>query len=126
MPGGGVHGWDLRRKLTSRVANFLAQVLLNPGASDLTGSFRCVSWERRGVGRREAPLILACFASLYRRERLAEIMQHMTSTGYVFQMEVLVRARQLDCSIGEVRPAPLTDAPLARPALTNPLPHPLL
>lgn len=42
MPGGGVHGWDLRRKLTSRVANFLAQVLLQPGASDLTGSFRCV------------------------------------------------------------------------------------
>lgn len=33
-----VYGWDLRRKLTSRVANFLAQFLLNPGASDLTGT----------------------------------------------------------------------------------------
>ena len=38
--GGGVSGWDLRRKLTSRVANFIADTLLNPGCSDLTGSFR--------------------------------------------------------------------------------------
>ena len=38
--GGGVHGWDLRRKLTSRVANYLAATLLRPGVSDLTGSFR--------------------------------------------------------------------------------------
>lgn len=38
--GGGVSGWDLRRKLISRGANYLAQVLLQPGASDLTGSFR--------------------------------------------------------------------------------------
>ena len=37
---GGVYGWDLRRKLISRGANFLTQVLLNPGVSDLTGSFR--------------------------------------------------------------------------------------
>ncbi|XP_054624110.1 dolichol-phosphate mannosyltransferase subunit 1 isoform X2 [Dunckerocampus dactyliophorus] len=37
---GGVYGWDLRRKLISRGANFLTQVLLRPGASDLTGSFR--------------------------------------------------------------------------------------
>jgi dolichol-phosphate mannosyltransferase len=29
------------RKLTSRGANVLAQTLLQPGASDLTGSFRC-------------------------------------------------------------------------------------
>ena len=37
---GGVHGWDTRRKLTSRVANYIAHVLLAPGVSDLTGSFR--------------------------------------------------------------------------------------
>ncbi|XP_077785414.1 dolichol-phosphate mannosyltransferase subunit 1 isoform X3 [Podarcis muralis] len=47
---GGVHGWDLKRKLIrlvfhscfvlGRGANFLTQVLLRPGASDLTGSFR--------------------------------------------------------------------------------------
>jgi dolichol-phosphate mannosyltransferase len=39
---GGVHGWDLKRKLVSRGANFLADTVLSPGVSDLTGSFRCV------------------------------------------------------------------------------------
>lgn len=37
---GGVHGWDLKRKFVSRGANFLADTVLNPGVSDLTGSFR--------------------------------------------------------------------------------------
>lgn len=37
---GGVYGWDLKRKIISRGANYVTQVLLRPGASDLTGSFR--------------------------------------------------------------------------------------
>ncbi|PSN35275.1 Dolichol-phosphate mannosyltransferase subunit 1 [Blattella germanica] len=37
---GGVYGWDFKRKLVSRGANFLTQLMLRPGASDLTGSFR--------------------------------------------------------------------------------------
>jgi dolichol-phosphate mannosyltransferase len=37
---GGVFGWDWKRKLTSRGANLLAQLLLQPRVSDLTGSFR--------------------------------------------------------------------------------------
>ncbi|MGH0135312.1 UNVERIFIED_CONTAM: hypothetical protein FKN15_059039, partial [Acipenser sinensis] len=36
---GGVYGWDLKRKVISRGANFITQILLRPGASDLTGSF---------------------------------------------------------------------------------------
>ena len=40
IPPGGVFGWDFRRKLTSRGANLLAQALLRPQVSDLTGSFR--------------------------------------------------------------------------------------
>jgi len=39
---GGVHGWDLKRKFVSRGANFLADTVLSPGVSDLTGSFRSV------------------------------------------------------------------------------------
>ena len=31
--GGGVFGWDFRRKLISRGANYVAQVLLRPGIS---------------------------------------------------------------------------------------------
>ncbi|KAJ1977408.1 dolichol-P-mannose synthesis [Dimargaris verticillata] len=76
---GGVYGWDLRRKLTSRGANVLADVLLSPGVSDLTGSFR-----------------------LYKKHVLAKIIDSTISKGYVFQMEMMIRARQFDYSIAEV------------------------
>uniref|UniRef100_A0A8P4GKU2 Dolichol-phosphate mannosyltransferase subunit 1 n=1 Tax=Dicentrarchus labrax TaxID=13489 RepID=A0A8P4GKU2_DICLA len=76
---GGVYGWDLRRKLISRGANFLTQVLLRPGASDLTGSFR-----------------------LYKKKVLESLIERCVSKGYVFQMEMIVRARQLNYTIGEV------------------------
>lgn len=76
---GGVYGWDLRRKLISRGANFITQVLLRPGASDLTGSFR-----------------------LYKTEVLKKLVEQCVSKGYVFQMEMIVRARQLGYTVGEV------------------------
>ncbi|KAI2595285.1 dolichyl-phosphate mannosyltransferase subunit 1, catalytic [Homo sapiens] len=103
---GGVYGWDLKRKIISdgvlpccpgwsllgssdpailaswdysRGANFLTQILLRPGASDLTGSFR-----------------------LYRKEVLEKLIEKCVSKGYVFQMEMIVRARQLNYTIGEV------------------------
>ncbi|XP_065184604.1 dolichol-phosphate mannosyltransferase subunit 1-like [Sycon ciliatum] len=76
---GGVYGWDLRRKVISRGANYVAQILLRPGASDLTGSFR-----------------------LYRKDVLRKLMDVCVSKGYVFQMEMIVRARQLSYSVGEV------------------------
>ena len=76
---GGVFGWDLRRKVISRGANFVAQILLRPGASDLTGSFR-----------------------LYRKDVLKNLMDVCVSKGYVFQMEMVIRARQLGYTIGEV------------------------
>ncbi|KAG8220587.1 glycosyltransferase family 2 protein [Butyriboletus roseoflavus] len=76
---GGVHGWDLKRKLVSRGANFLAATVLNPGVSDLTGSFR-----------------------LYRLPVLRHIITLTQSRGYVFQMEMMVRARALGYTVGEV------------------------
>uniref|UniRef100_A0A7R9ZPE6 Dolichol-phosphate mannosyltransferase subunit 1 n=1 Tax=Craspedostauros australis TaxID=1486917 RepID=A0A7R9ZPE6_9STRA len=78
-PDGGVSGWDLRRKLTSKGANFLADFLLNPGVSDLTGSFR-----------------------LYEREVLERILPEIQCTGYAFQMEIVVRARKAGYQIAEV------------------------
>lgn len=78
--GGGVAGWDLKRKITSKGANFLAQFLLNPGnASDLTGSFR-----------------------LYKREALEKILPQVKSKGYAFQMEILILARKANMTLGEV------------------------
>nr|CAG4645031.1 EOG090X0B9X [Leptodora kindtii] len=76
---GGVFGWDFKRKLISRGANYVTQVLLRPGASDLTGSFR-----------------------LYKKSVLEKLVQSCKSKGYVFQMEMVVRARQLGFTIGEV------------------------
>ncbi|XP_075236413.1 dolichyl-phosphate mannosyltransferase subunit 1 [Lycorma delicatula] len=76
---GGVYGWDFKRKLISRGANFLTQLLLRPGASDLTGSFR-----------------------LYKKDVLEKLVASCVSKGYVFQMEMIVRARQLGYSVGEV------------------------
>jgi len=77
--GGGVVGWNLKRKLTSKVANFLAKTLLQPSISDLTGSFR-----------------------LYKREALEKTLSAVVSTGYVFQMEIAVRAENLGFRLSEV------------------------
>nr|SVE75948.1 EOG090X0B9X [Daphnia hispanica] len=76
---GGVYGWDIKRKIISRGANYVTQVLLRPGASDLTGSFR-----------------------LYKKEVLEKLVQSCKSKGYVFQMEMIIRARQFGFTIGEV------------------------
>jgi dolichol-phosphate mannosyltransferase len=75
----GVAGWDTRRIITSRGANLLANVLLNPGVSDLTGSFR-----------------------LYKTDVLRKLIQKVKGKTYVFQMEVIVRAKQLKYSVAEV------------------------
>ena len=64
----GVFGWDLKRKVISRGANYLTQVLLRPRASDLTGSFR-----------------------LYKKSVLQTLVDSCVSKGYVFQ----VRGRPL-------------------------------
>ena len=60
---GGVFGWDFKRKLISRGANFVTQMLLRPGASDVTGSFR-----------------------LYRKEVLLRLVEACVSKGYIFQV----------------------------------------
>lgn len=79
IEGGGVCGWGFQRKLVSRGANFLAQFLLDPGVSDLTGSFR-----------------------LYKRPVIEQIIQDMTCKGYVFQMEMIVRAKKYGYKVGEI------------------------
>mmetsp|Transcript_12916 Transcript_12916/g.19663 ORF Transcript_12916/g.19663 Transcript_12916/m.19663 type:complete len:254 (-) Transcript_12916:2138-2899(-) len=83
--GGGVAGWDLRRKLTSRGANFLASFLLlsspfgGTRISDLTGSFR-----------------------LYERSMLEKVLPQVKCKGYAFQMEILVLAAKEGAKFAEV------------------------
>lgn len=79
VTGGGVWGWNLKRKLISATANYVADTLLGLGVSDLTGSFR-----------------------LYKKSVLEALIKANKSKGYAFQMEMMVRARQLGFSIDEV------------------------
>ncbi|KAK4053394.1 dolichol-P-mannose synthesis [Microbotryomycetes sp. JL201] len=79
LPGGGVYGWDLKRKLISRGANLLTKMALWPRVSDVTGSFR-----------------------LFKKPVLERIISETVSRGYVFQMEIIVRAKALGYSVGEV------------------------
>jgi len=67
------------RKLTSRVANYLAKTALGNDCSDLTGSFR-----------------------LYKKEVIERIMPQIISKGYAFQMEIIIRAKALGFSLEEV------------------------
>lgn len=76
---GGVYGWDLKRKFVSRGANLFADTVLRPGVSDLTGSFR-----------------------LYKRAVLEKVIATTESKGYTFQMELMVRAKSMGCSVAEV------------------------
>lgn len=76
---GGVYGWDLKRKMISRGANLFADIVLRPGVSDLTGSFR-----------------------LYKREVLENVIASTKSKGYAFQMELMVRAKGMGYDIAEV------------------------
>ncbi|KAG5438325.1 hypothetical protein PCANB_002813 [Pneumocystis canis] len=77
--GGGVYGWDLKRKLVSLGANLLSKILFQHGVSDVTGSFR-----------------------LYKKDVFEKIILDSKSKGYVFQMEIIVKAKKYGYSIGEV------------------------
>nr|XP_025669101.1 uncharacterized protein LOC112767458 isoform X2 [Arachis hypogaea] len=83
VKGGGVHGWNLMHKLRSRGANVLAQTFLWPSVLDLTRSFR-----------------------LYRKSMLEDIISCCISKGYVFQMEMIVRAFRKGYHIEENQPCP--------------------
>lgn len=75
---GGVFGWDAIRKLTSRGANLIADVVLMPGVSDVTGSFR-----------------------LYKKHVLEKVIKSTESKGYTFQMEMMVRAKAMGMKVEE-------------------------
>jgi dolichol-phosphate mannosyltransferase len=108
-----VHGWNLMRKLTSRGANVLAQTLLWPGVSDLTGSFRYRTWY--WILNSFVNVVCRCpvnwfldwcivvLCRLYRKSVLEDIISCCVSKGYVFQMEMIVRASRKGYHIEEVK-----------------------
>ncbi|TPX12453.1 uncharacterized protein E0L32_006865 [Thyridium curvatum] len=78
-PGGGVYGWDLKRRMTSKGANIFADTVLRPGVSDLTGSFR-----------------------LYKRAVLEKLFESTDVRGFSMQMALAVTAKALGYTIAEV------------------------
>jgi len=78
-PGGGVYGWDLKRRMTSKGANIFADTVLRPGVSDLTGSFR-----------------------LYKRPVLERLFEATDVRGFSMQMALAVTAKAMGFSIAEV------------------------
>lgn len=79
IPGGGVVGWNWRRKFMSRSINVYSQLLLGLKARDCSGGFRC-----------------------YRVAKLRDIdFGKVVSRGYSFQEEFLYHCRKVGCRIGE-------------------------
>lgn len=76
---GGVFGWDLKRKVTSKGANIFADTVLRPGVSDLTGSFR-----------------------LYKRDVLQKLFDITDVRGFSMQMALAVTAKSKGFTIAEV------------------------
>jgi dolichol-phosphate mannosyltransferase len=79
VPGGGVPGWPLKRRLMSKAVNTYARLLLGISARDTSGAFRC-----------------------HRVECLKRIdFDQVLSRGYSFQEEMLYLCRRTGCHIGE-------------------------
>lgn len=80
IPGGGVQGWPLKRRLMSKGVNIYARALLGLWPRDCSGAFR-----------------------LYRVELLEKLdFEHIVSRGYSFQEEVLWRLKRLGARFAEV------------------------
>jgi len=80
MPGGGIVGWNWRRKLISFGGNFVGRKIAGVNISDLTSGYR-----------------------LYRRKVLEEIgFEEIKSTGYSFQLEILARSINKGFRVGAV------------------------
>lgn len=80
VPGGGTRGWPLRRQLLSRGGSMYARLCLGLRYRDLTGGFK--AWR----------------ADLLRRV----LGTPLEAVGYVFQVEMTLRASRLGARIVEV------------------------
>ena len=79
VPGGGVPGWPLKRRLMSWSVNIYARLLLGLPARDTSGAFRC-----------------------HRVASLKKIdFDRVRSRGYSFQEEMLYLCKRAGCRIGE-------------------------
>lgn len=80
VPGGGIRGWGVGRRLLSATANLVARQLLRLKTHDCTGGFRC-------YGLRTLQFI---------------VTQPLRSSGYSALIELLTRCERAGLSIVEV------------------------
>lgn len=78
IEGGGIYGWNLFRKLTSRVGNLITYLSTGVYLSDFTNSFR-----------------------VYKREVIQKCIQTVKTMGYSFQMEIIIRALKYGYKVQE-------------------------
>ena len=79
VPGGGVEGWPLKRRLMSAGVNFYARTLLGLKCKDCSGAYRC-----------------------YRTSLLGKVdFEAIRSRGYSFQEEILWHLRRAGARFGE-------------------------
>tara|TARA_B100001996_G_scaffold287963_1_gene228207 strand:+ start:61 stop:759 length:699 start_codon:yes stop_codon:yes gene_type:complete len=80
ISGGGSLGWDRKRKILSKSANFISRLILKTKTKDMTSGFRC-----------------------YSASSLSKIKyQNTKSDGYSFQIEMTMRSEVLKLKIREV------------------------
>lgn len=96
IKGGKIVGWNLKRKLMSHGAMFVARTFLRLRVKDVTSGFRC-----------------------FKREVLERInLDNVKSNGYAFQEEMLYRTQKNKFHIKEI-PVIFTDRKLGTSKLTN-------
>ena len=79
VPGGGVIGWPLRRKMMSQGVNLYARTMLGLPSKDCSGAYRC-----------------------YRTAILRKLdFDQVRSRGYSFQEEILWHLKRLGAKFGE-------------------------
>lgn len=79
IDGGDVEGWDLKRTIISKSANFIGRFFLRIPNTDITGSFR-----------------------LYSRELFQNILKFTKANGFSFQLEASFFARYFTNNYQEV------------------------
>src|SRR5215470_7126359 len=80
VPGGRIVNWPLRRQLLSRFANTYVRAVTRLVVRDCTSGYRC-----------------------WRRDALAALpLDHLTSDGYAFLVEMLYAAARRGCRVAEV------------------------
>lgn len=78
ISGGGIFGWNLYRKITSRVGNLLSYLSTGIVLSDFTNSFR-----------------------IYKTEVFRDCIETIKSMGFAFQMEMVIRAKKYGYKVQE-------------------------